>query len=237
MRRADRILQLLQALRRHRRPVTAHTLADELEVSVRTIYRDVAALQAERVPVRGEAGIGYVLDQGYDLPPLMFGADEIEAVILGLRWVQRRGDKELSRAARDVVAKVGAVLPVRLRPLLFDSSLIVPPFTQSVVDSVDLAELRAAIRLGRKLHIKYCDDKKIMTERVVWPLAIAYFETMRLLVGWCELRQGFRHFRTDRIARMDVLEQHYPGRRAALLKRWQDELRCDAAMPALDVLT
>jgi predicted DNA-binding transcriptional regulator YafY len=108
MRRAERLLQIIQVLRRHRRPVTAARIAAELEVSERTIYRDIVALQADRVPVRGEAGIGYVLDDGFDLPPLMFDADEIEAVILGLRWVERRGDRDLARAARDVVAKVGA---------------------------------------------------------------------------------------------------------------------------------
>lgn len=237
MRRADRILQLLQALRRHRRPVTAHTLADELEVSVRTVYRDVAALQAERVPVRGEAGIGYVLDQGYDLPPLMFGADEIEAVILGLRWVARRADKDLARAARDVVAKIGAVLPVRLRPLLFDSSLLVPPFEAPIPETVNLAEVRAAIRLGRKMRMHYVDEAGKATDRTIWPLAIAYFERVRLLVGWCELRNGFRHFRADRVKQLTVQDQVYPGRRLALLKQWQDELRQQSGYSDIDVFT
>src|SRR5262249_54533959 len=144
MRRAERLLQLIQVLRRHRRPVTAETIAGELEVSVRTVYRDVASLQGDRVPVRGEAGIGYVLDDGFDLPPWMFDTEEIEGVILGLGWVERGGDRGLANAARDVVAKIGAVLPQRLKPLLFDASLFVPPSFSSVADNVDVGKIREA---------------------------------------------------------------------------------------------
>lgn len=236
MRRAERLLQIIQILRRHRRPVTADAIAVELEVSMRTVYRDIAALQTDRVPIRGEAGIGYVLGDGFDLPPLMFDADEIEAVILGLRWVQRRGDPVLTRAARDVAAKIGAVLPARLRPLLFDASLIVPPSFKPKTDLVDVGELREAIRLGRKLALSYRDEKEALTRRIVWPLALTYFEAARLLVGWCELRNGFRHFRTDRVLAMRVLPAAYPGRRAALLKQWQNELRDCMGNAEIDLL-
>jgi predicted DNA-binding transcriptional regulator YafY len=225
MRRAERLLQLIQVLRRHRRPVTAEVIAAELEVSVRTVYRDVAALQGDRVPVRGEAGIGYVLDDGFDLPPLMFDADEIEAVILGLRWVERRGDRDLADAARDVVAKIGAVLPQRLKPLLFDAGLLVPPPYSPVADNIDVGKVREAIRLGRKLTLHYRDESGAETERTIWPLALSYFDAVRLVVGWCELRSAFRHFRTDRIASMTMLDRTYPGRRAVLLKQWYEEVR------------
>jgi predicted DNA-binding transcriptional regulator YafY len=235
MRRADRLLQIIQILRRHRRPVTAQVVAAELEVSVRTVYRDIAALQADRVPLRGEAGIGYVLDDGFDLPPLMFDANEIEAVILGLRFVERHGDAGLAHAARDVVAKVGAVLPARLKPLLFEASLIVPPQQRAVVDRVEVGDIREAIRLGRKLRMAYRDESGAPTERTIWPLALAYFDAVRVLVGWCELRDAFRHFRTDRIASMDILDTRYPGRRAALLKQWQGEMSC-IAKPATELL-
>jgi predicted DNA-binding transcriptional regulator YafY len=235
MRRADRLLQIIQILRRHRRPVTAQVVAAELEVSVRTVYRDIAALQADRVPLRGEAGIGYVLDDGFDLPPLMFDANEIEAVILGLRFVERHGDAGLAHAARDVVAKVGAVLPARLKPLLFEASLIVPPQQRAVVDRVEVGDIREAIRLGRKLRMAYHDESGAATERTISPLALAYFEAVRVLVGWCELREAFRHFRTDRIARMDILDTRYPGRRAALLKQWQGEMSC-IAKPETELL-
>src|ERR1700733_8260617 len=123
MARTDRLLSLVQLLRRHRRPVTAAAMAEELGASIRTIYRDVAALIANRVPVRGEAGIGYVLDPGFDLPPMMFTTDEVEAILIGMRWLRERGDPALARAADDVVAKVGAVLPTSLKPLLFDGAL------------------------------------------------------------------------------------------------------------------
>ncbi len=225
MRRAERLLQIIQVLRRHRRPVTAARIAAELEVSERTIYRDIVALQADRVPVRGEAGIGYVLDDGFDLPPLMFDADEIEAVILGLRWVERRGDRDLARAARDVVAKVGAVLPQRLKPLLFDASLFIPPSWSAVSDGVDVGDMREAIRLGHKVRLTYRDKNGVATERTIWPLGVAYFDAVRLVIGWCELRVAFRHFRTDRIDAMQLLGETYPGRRIALLKQWQAEIR------------
>src|SRR5690349_17234521 len=155
MRRAERLLQLIQILRRHRRPVTGETMAQELEVSLRTVYRDIAALIADRVPIRGEAGIGYVLGEGFDLPPLMFTPDELEAVMLGLRWVARRGDTDLSRAAQDTVAKIGSVLPEKLRPFLFDAALLVPPHFRLTEDRVNVALLRTAIREGRKVKLGY----------------------------------------------------------------------------------
>ena len=234
MRRAERLLQLIQVLRRHRRPVTADTMSAELEVSVRTIYRDIAALQADRVPIRGEAGIGYVLGEGFDLPPLMFDADEIEAVILGLRWVEQNADDVLAFAAQDVVAKIGAVLPDRLKPLLFEAGLMVPPVNGLASDSVDVAEIREAIRTSRKLSFRYRDAAGEETERTIWPIALGYFQTVRLVIAWCELRAAFRHFRTDRIVAMQALEARYPGRRAALIKRWRDEMNEEPAMPSLE---
>ncbi|MGL4296369.1 MAG: helix-turn-helix transcriptional regulator [Aestuariivirga sp.] len=235
MRRAERLLQLLQILRRHRRPVTGDAIARELEVSLRTVYRDIAALIADRVPIRGEAGIGYVLGEGFDLPPLMFTPDELEAVMLGLRWVARRGDADLSRAAQDTVAKIGAVLPERLRPFLFDAALLVPPHFRLAEDQVDVALLRAAIREGRKAEIKYRSEDGRETVRVIWPIAVAYFDAQRLIVAWCELRQDFRTFRTDRMLAMLVREEKYPARRKALLKQWQDEAHVREGMPQVDV--
>ncbi|MGL4590790.1 MAG: helix-turn-helix transcriptional regulator [Aestuariivirga sp.] len=235
MRRAERLLQLLQILRRHRRPVTGDAIARELEVSLRTVYRDIAALIADRVPIRGEAGIGYVLGEGFDLPPLMFTPDELEAVMLGLRWVARRGDADLSRAAQDTVAKIGAVLPERLRPFLFDAALLVPPHFRLAEDQVDVALLRAAIREGRKAEIKYRSEDGRETVRVIWPIAVAYFDAQRLIVAWCELRQDFRTFRTDRMLAMQVREEKYPARRKALLKQWQDEAHVREGMPQVDV--
>ena len=235
MRRAERLLQLIQILRRHRRPVTGETMARELEVSLRTVYRDIASLAADRVPIRGEAGVGYVLGEGFDLPPLMFTPDELEAVMLGLRWVARRGDTDLSRAAQDTVAKIGSVLPEKLRPFLFDATLLVPPHFQLAVDKVDVAKLRGAIREGRKVSLNYRSEDGRETLRVIWPIAVAYFDAQRLIIGWCELRVAFRSFRTDRMLAIAVLEEKYPARRKVLLKQWQEESAREAGRPQVDV--
>ena len=222
MRRADRLLQLLQILRRHRRPVTAHVIAAELEVSVRTVYRDIGGLMGDGVPIRGEAGIGYVLGEGYDLPPLMFNADEVEAMLVGLRWVEARADASLRRAARDVVAKVGGILPKHLKPVLFEPAVDAPRYTPGPPeDAIDVAALRAAIRERRKVWIAYRDELARPTARVIWPLALGYFEMSRIVVAWCELRSDFRHFRTDRMHRAEVARERYPGTRARLLAQWR----------------
>jgi predicted DNA-binding transcriptional regulator YafY len=223
MRRADRLLKVIQILRRHRRPVRGQMMAEELEVSLRTLYRDIADLITDGVPIRGEAGVGYVLGEGYDLPPLMFNADELESVMLGLRWVMRRGDHALVRAAQDAVAKVGAVLPKDLRPVLFDAALIVPPNWRGVADKIDVAELRRAVREQRKVKITYADEQGKLTERVIWPIAISYYEAQRLVVGWCELRTDFRSFRADRMLAAEALVDRYVERRKALLKRWLEQ--------------
>jgi len=235
MQRAERLLDLIQGLRRRRRPVTAETLESELDVSVRTVYRDIAALLRQGVPVRGEAGIGYVLDAGFDLPPLMFSPDEIEAVLVGMRWLSERADPTLARAAEDVVSKVAAVLPAHLRPILLDGALFAPAYCKDmVVDQVDVAAVRAAIRNGRKLEISYRDEAGNPSSRVIWPIGLTFFERVRMVIAWCELRQAFRHFRTDRIAELTAREERYPARRADLFRRWQKEEQEVAARRALE---
>lgn len=221
MKRSDRLLALVQILRRHRYPVTAQALAAEVEVSERTLYRDIAALQASGAPVRGEAGIGYVLDPGYDLPPLMFTADELEALMLGARFVQERGDLSLARAAEDAVAKIEAVLPKALRPVFSQAPLFAPLFRGAAPERIDVAEVRRAIRDSRKIAIVYVDEQGRRSERRIWPFAIGYFDATRMIVSWCELRAGFRHFRTDRIETMTVLGERYTERRTALFERWE----------------
>src|SRR5690349_5217813 len=200
MRRTERLFQIIQILRGARAPVTAGAMANELETSLRTIYRDIAELLAQRVPIRGEAGVGYMLDQGFDMPPLMLTPDEIEAAVLGARWVQARGDPALARAARDLTAKIGAVIPEHLRPFLIDSALTTPERPSRLVpDAVDMARVRAAIRAQTKIILTYRDEGEKETQRTVWPVAVGYYETVRIIAAWCELRQDFRHFRTDRV--------------------------------------
>jgi predicted DNA-binding transcriptional regulator YafY len=221
MRRADRLFQIIQILRRTTRPVTAAALAVELEISKRTVYRDIADLMAQRVPIEGEAGVGYLLASGYDMPPLMLTPDEIEAVMLGAQWVAGRSDKFLSNAARDVVAKIAAVIPERLRPFVLEPSVGAKPTIGEPEESIDTSILRSAIRNGVKLRLRYRSEAGEETERTVWPVILGYAETNRLLVAWCELRQSFRHFRADRIIEAAMLEERNGLRQGELRRRWQ----------------
>lgn len=221
MARASRLFDLLQSLRRHRRPVRGQALADELGVSLRTLYRDIATLQAQGAHIEGEPGLGYVLRPDFMLPPLMFSGDEIQALVLGTRWVAQRGDDTLGLAARDALAKIAAVLPVELRNELDDSALLVGPGKPTASERVGLGTLREAIRSERKLSLVYSDGNGNGSERIVWPFALGFFDQVRMLVAWCELRQGFRHFRIDRVLEVTPLEVRYPRRRQALLKAWR----------------
>jgi predicted DNA-binding transcriptional regulator YafY len=221
MRRADRLFEIVQLLRRAAGPVTADAIAAELETSRRSVYRDIAALMAQRVPIRGEAGIGYVLERGFDMPPLMLTSDEVEAVVLGAQWVLIHADEGLARAAADVLAKVSAVVPERLRAAIDEPAVITPPAWGERLDAgVDVARLRAWSLQGRKLRIRYADAEGRSSERTVWPFLVGYFEQVRTLIAWCELRGDFRMFRTDRLRGIDFLEDRYPERRATLRRRW-----------------
>lgn len=224
MRRADRLFQIIQILRRARRPVTADAVAAELETSKRTIYRDIATLIGQRVPIRGEAGLGYVLEDGFDMPPLMLTADEIEAAMLGAQWVAGHGDPVLARAARDLIAKIGAAVPERLRPFVIDPSVGTPPSWVPHADSIDIAQARAWIHAGRKIALRYRDEQQRETDRVIWPVAVGYFDTVRVVAAWCELRGDFRSFRTDRIAGAEFLDERYPERPQTLRARWRKTL-------------
>jgi predicted DNA-binding transcriptional regulator YafY len=223
MSRAERLLDLLQALRRRRRPVSAAKLAAELAVSERTIYRDITTLVGQGAAIEGEAGLGYILRPGFTLPPLMFSEEEIDALVLGLRWVALKGDAPLRAAAADVLAKVTDVLPAELREKADNSGLLVAPFTPApaLPSALDVAALRRAIRSERRLHIAYADADGRASTRTVWPIALAFFEKTRVLAAWCETRQDFRHFRTDRILSADLGEETYPRRRRVLLAEWR----------------
>jgi predicted DNA-binding transcriptional regulator YafY len=210
MRRAERLFQIIQILRRHRRVVTAQDLAAELEVSVRTVYRDVAGLMAQRVPIEGAAGVGYLLREGFGLPPLMFSEDELEALLMGARIVETCADPVLGRAARDVLAKIAAVVPERLRPHVMSLALAAPPSGRRPEIAVDVARLRRWIRGERKVRLDYRDLKEALTRRTVWPMTLAFFPPVWLLLGWCELRQDFHSFRLERIQALEYLDEPYP---------------------------
>lgn len=221
MSRSERLLLLLDVLRRHRRPVSGKVLAEETGVSLRTLYRDIASLQAQGATIEGEAGVGYVLKPGFLLPPLMFSAEEMEAVMLGMKWVTNRGDEALRAAAGRALARIRAVLPPDLDPDPQASPLLVGPSAPLPAHRVDLALLRTAIRRERKLSIAYCDAAGVPTDRVIWPFALAYFDHARVVLGWCELRGDFRTFRTDRLADAQMSDARYPRRRQVLLREWR----------------
>ncbi len=220
MSRSERLLDLIQILRRHRRPVSGRTLAGEMNVSIRTLYRDIATLQGQGAPIEGEAGLGYVLKPGFMLPPLMFTDEEIEAIVLGSRWVARQPDKRLSAAAADALAKIAAVLPDDLREDLDANTLLVGP-RGDAVEGIDLGLVRQAIRNERKLGFIYRDASGAASQRMVWPFAIGFFDKVRVMVAWCETRQDFRHFRADRMSALNATDTRYPRRRQALLKEWR----------------
>jgi predicted DNA-binding transcriptional regulator YafY len=223
MSRSTRLLRLLQAMRGRRHPVTAAQLAEALEVSERTIYRDVADLMAQGAPIEGEAGVGYILRPGLFLPPLMLTEDEVEAVMLGLRYVDQRGDDVLQAAASVALTKISAVLSPQAQAQMTNPlSLPGPPrtFPQNVTP---LDELRTAIRDRVRLDICYGDEQGRRTERIVWPIQLGFMDRARVLCAWCELRQDFRTFRTDRIVAMTRLDQ-YPGQRPDFVRRLRTHL-------------
>jgi predicted DNA-binding transcriptional regulator YafY len=222
MSRAQRLLDLIQVLRRHRRPVAGAELARELDVSLRTLYRDIASLQAQGADIAGEAGLGYILRPGFTLPPLMFNVEEIEALALGSRWVAARADSPLAASARNALAKIAAVLPPDLSDLLDSSTLLIGPGERIAFGDAELPRIRQAIRAERKLSVAYVDAAGAATQRMIWPFALAFFDRTRMIVAWCETRQAFRHFRTDRISAIETMTERYPRRRLALIKEWRE---------------
>ncbi|ODP31820.1 YafY family protein [Pandoraea sp. ISTKB] len=222
MSRTQRLFSLMQLLRRHRYPVAGAALATSLGVSLRTLYRDIAELQSQGAHIEGAPGLGYVLKPGFMLPPLMFSEEEIEAIVLGSRWVAKRTDGALADAAANALAKIAAVLPSDLRTSLEASTLLIGPGDPLPPMIVELTDIREAIRAERKLHLSYRDEAGRLSERVVWPFALGFFDRVRMILAWCELRDDFRSFRCDRIEAMAVTGTRYPRGRRALLKAWRE---------------
>lgn len=207
MRRADRLFQIIQLLRGRRRAITAAELAQTLGVSERTVYRDIRDLSASGTPIQGEAGVGYTLHRTYDLPPLMFDDDEIEALVLGARLVAAHSDAHLARAAASVLSKVEAVLPKRLEDRVAESALYAPRRSLDPRSSENLTSVRAALAEVRRLSFEYCDGADQSTKRTVRPLGAFFWGKHWTLAAWCELRDDFRSFRLDR---MDEVQLRAP---------------------------
>lgn len=221
MSRAERLLDLMQALRRRRGPVAGAALAGELGVSLRTLYRDVAALQAQGAEIEGAAGFGYVLKPGFTLPPLMFALEEVEALALGARWVEGRADEGLSKAARNALAKIAAVLPAERAQALDWPTLLAGAGAAGEAERAALPLVRQAMRDERKLAFSYSDKDGRRSTRIVWPVAVGFFDTVRMLAAWCETREAFRHFRLDRIDSAKIMDERLPKARRLLLRDWR----------------
>ncbi len=221
MSRAERLLELMQALRRRRAPVAGAALAEELCVSLRTLYRDIAALKAQGAAIEGEAGFGYVLKPGFTLPPLMFTLEEVEALALGAGWVGGRADPGLARSARDALAKIAAVLPPERAAALDWPTLLAGGARAGEAERAALPQARRALAEERKLAFGYADKDGRLSERVVWPVAIGFFDSVMMLAAWCESRDAFRHFRLDRMDRVEVLPDRPPKARRSLLRDWR----------------
>lgn len=221
MSRSARLLDIVQRLRRHRTPVSGQSLATDMGISVRSVYRLIATLQAQGVEIDGEPGVGYSLRTGFMLPQLMLSESEIEALMLGSRWVADSTDHQLAPAARTALAKIVAVLPEDLRPTLDTNTLRAAVGPRAASLGVDLDAIRTAIRTEHVLFIAYTDREGQITDRFIWPIALGDYERVLVVIAWCETKQGFRNFRTDRIGRLDVTYIQYPKRRQVLLKEWQ----------------
>ncbi|MGY2574446.1 helix-turn-helix transcriptional regulator [Vibrio sp. C8] len=221
MRRADRLFQIIQILRRSKQPQTASRIAEELEVSKRTVYRDVADLIGQRVPIEGEAGVGYILHSDYDMPPLMFNHEELEALILGMSFAKMLPDAAIAAAAEDVLSKVKSVVPKELVNTIENENVrIKPNFTENIKFNTRI--YRQAIWIKRKLLITYVDQVEVRSERVIWPIFVGYDDTHCLVVAWCELRNQFRHFRVDRIVSCTMLANPIPQSLSQLRSDWEN---------------
>ncbi len=220
MRKASRLFEIIQILRLSQKPVTAATIAGELEVTVRSIYRDIAALQAMRVPIEGGRGIGYILRPGFDLPPLMFSIEETEAIVLALGLLARSGDQELRDAAESVNRKISGAVPAPLRQTLSGRTLHAWGSIAPVPESLDLSLVRRAIRDEQKLMLDYRDEQGRASRRTIRPLALIYYSATAVVVGWCELRIAIRNFRADRVEAFSLLEDHFRGEGDSLRDLW-----------------
>jgi predicted DNA-binding transcriptional regulator YafY len=225
MDKTERLFSIMDALRRHRRPVTAAALAEEQGVSVRTLYRDVQTLIGLGAPIDGEAGIGYMLRPGFFLPPLMFSPEELEALVLGGRWVEAQPDAALAGAAKNALAKIATASPDDLRDRIKDTGLW-PMMMRGPQEPVPtLGLLREAMRAEKVVHIGYADEGGKTSERDIWPVQLGYYEGKQVVVAWCCMREAFRNFRTDRITTAEATEERYGRRRLVLAKEWNEEWR------------
>lgn len=219
--REERLLNLLQILYQHRYPVSGHWLAQELSVSLSTLYRDICALRAQGADIQGEAGTGFILSRSYHLPPVMFTPEQLDALALGLRWVAAYGDAGIAKAASEVTGKIRQGLPPQLKTLFDDSTLLVGKTQVAHHNPENLNSLRSAIRRRQKIRTGYIDTLGNVSERTIWPFALGYFSGDVVLAAWCEKRNAFRHFDVTRLISLQLVQKGYPLFRYRLLSMWR----------------
>lgn len=224
MRRADRLFRIVEYLKARRQAVTADVLAVELEVSVRTIYRDIADLSNSNVPIVGEAGVGYLLDRDYTVRPLIFDVEELDALALGAQMVQSWGDRDIARSAKRAIDKITAVLPAKLRDEILQAALFSPPSQAKLPIKIDFSALRRAIRTKHKAEFRYEALNGKLSRRRIRPLSLAFFGPVWLVTGWCESREDFRNFRLDRITQLIIGDERFSDEKG---KRLIDYKRCE----------
>ncbi|WP_115515058.1 MULTISPECIES: helix-turn-helix transcriptional regulator [Xanthomonas] len=220
MSRSQRLFDLLQVLRRHRGTVSGSTLAQELGVSLRTIRRDIATLQAMGADVEGEAGVGYILRPGFVLPPLSFTEEEIRALVTGAQWVSSQSDDAMTQAVQNALAKLDGVISQEVRLALDDNVLYISRARRPEA-IVDLGKIRKALHAQRKLRIGYTSNTGVVSERTIWPIMLGLVDARWHIAAWCEACGDFRIFHADSIDRIDYLQEQYQRNRRQLVKQWR----------------
>lgn len=223
MRRADRLFRIVEYLKARRQVVTADMLAGELDVSVRTIYRDIADLVVSGVPIIGEAGMGYLLDREYLFRPMVFGVEELDALMLGARMVESWGDRAIAKAARQAVDKITTVLPETLRKEMQAEVMFSMPSRGKRILEIDFTSLRRAIRTKQVVEFQYTAEESLESHRRVRPLCLAFFAPVWLLTAWCEARNDFRNFRLDRMQAMQIKEEQFRDEKGKQLQDYQKQ--------------
>ncbi|RQW64718.1 helix-turn-helix transcriptional regulator [Vibrio viridaestus] len=223
MSRSQRLFDLLQYLRRHRYPISARQIAQEFTISVRSVYRDIDSLKSLGADIQGEAGVGYLLKDTFNLPPLMFTPQELDVLLLGANWAAKQNGGEFSADAKNAIAKISAVLPDSAKKLQYQDVVRVPVLTKASDLCVSLDKVKRTISSQIKVNVEYRDVRDTTTTRIIWPLLLGIFENCFVLVSWCESRSDFRHFRLDRIQSWTESEQRYERSRSLLIREWEQK--------------
>lgn len=220
MTKTERLLEIIRILHKRKYAVTAKELSLEFGISLRSVYRDIFSLQQQGIPIDGEAGVGYILRNGYTLPPLMFTIDEIEALVTGAQWIMSTGDVALATSAQEAIHKISDIIPSAFRNAINETPLLIAYKNKPIIDKELSKAIHEAIRSNEKLNITYLNEDHRENERIIWPIALGYFDHAIVLAAWCELRNSFRHFRVDRVKKWSLTHEKYPKLHTLLYREW-----------------